>query len=105
MSSPMRASSAPSRPRRVPRRTCVSCGSTTAKRELIRLVRTPSGTVEPDPTGKRPGRGAYLCHNPECWERATKRGRLEHALRTKLSTDAREALLQYGAERLETEIS
>ncbi len=84
----------------MPQRTCVSCGSTTAKRELIRLVRTPSGAVEPDPSGKRPGRGAYLCHNPECWERATKKGRLENALRTKLSGEAREALIQYGAERL-----
>lgn len=104
MSSPS-AIKAQRRPKHVPQRTCVGCGSTTAKRELIRLVRGPSGAVEPDPSGKRPGRGAYLCHNPECWERATKKGRLEHALRTKLSTDAREVLLQYAAERLATEIS
>ncbi len=104
MANPMSAASAPSRPRRVPQRTCVSCGLTTAKRELIRLVHGPSGAVEPDPSGKRPGRGAYLCHNPECWERATKKGRLEHALRTKLSTDAREVLLQYAAERLAAEV-
>ncbi len=100
MPSPMSAAGTPSRPRRAPQRTCVNCGSTTAKRELIRLVRAPNGAVEPDPTGKRPGRGAYLCHNPECWERAAKKGRLENALRTKLSAEARAALLQYGAERL-----
>ena len=93
------------RPRHIPQRTCVSCGSTTAKRELIRLVRAPSGVVEPDPTGKRPGRGAYLCGNPECWNRAVRKGRLENALRATISSDAREALLQYGAERLRSEAS
>ncbi|GAG00826.1 unnamed protein product [marine sediment metagenome] len=93
------------RPKHAPQRTCVGCGSATAKRELIRLVRIPTGAVEPDPTGKRPGRGAYLCHNPECWERAIKKGRLESALRTNLSADDREALLRYGAERLAAEVS
>ena len=84
----------------MPRRTCVSCGSTTAKRELVRLVRTAAG-VEPDPTGKRPGRGAYLCHNPDCWESAVRKSRLEHNLRTKLTPADREALLSYLAEQLE----
>ena len=101
----MSAVSARPRPKHVPKRTCVSCGSTTAKRELIRLVRTASGGAEPDPTGKQPGRGAYLCYNPECWDRAVKKGRLENALRTKLPSEAREALLQYGAERLGAEAS
>jgi len=88
----------------VPHRTCVNCGSTTAKRELVRLVRTPGG-VEPDPTGKRPGRGAYLCHNPDCWESAVRKSRLEHALRTKLTPADREALLSYLAEQLEAKPS
>ena len=92
------------RPRHVPQRTCVSCGSTTAKRELVRLVRTSAG-VEPDPTGKRPGRGAYLCHDLDCWESAVRKSRLEHALRTKLTPADREALLSYGAEQLEAKTS
>ncbi|MBF8286771.1 MAG: hypothetical protein HW393_585 [Dehalococcoidia bacterium] len=92
------------RPRHVPRRTCVSCGSTTSKRDLVRLVRTPA-SVEPDPTGKRPGRGAYLCHNPDCWESAVRKSRLEHALRTKLTPADREALLSYRAEQLEAKTS
>lgn len=92
------------RPRHLPQRTCVSCGSTTAKRELVRLVRTPAG-VEPDPTGKRPGRGAYLCHNPDCWESAVRKSRLEHALRTKLTPADREALLSYRAEQREAKTS
>jgi predicted RNA-binding protein YlxR (DUF448 family) len=93
------------RPKHTPQRTCVGCGSAAAKREFIRLVRTSSGAVELDPSGKRPARGAYLCHTPECWELAIKKGRLENALRTKLSTDDREALLRYGAERLAADLS
>ena len=100
----MGAVTAQPRPRHVPRRTCVSCGSTTAKRELVRLVRTSAG-VEPDPTGKRPGRGAYLCHNPDCWESSVRKSRLEHALRTKLTPADREALLSYRAEKLEAKTS
>ena len=100
----MSAVSAQPRPKHVPRRTCVSCGSTAAKRELIRLVRTSAG-VEPDPTGKRPGRGAYLCHNPNCWESAVRKSRLEHALRTKLTPADREALLSYRAKQLEAKTS
>ena len=101
----MTAVRARTRPKHAPQRTCVGCGSATAKRELIRLVRTTTGAVEPDPTGKRPGRGAYICHTPECWDRAIKKGRLENALRIKLPVDGREALLRYGAERLAAEVS
>lgn len=102
---PMSDVRAQSRPKHVPQRTCVSCGSTVAKRELIRLVRTPDGMVAPDPTGKRAGRGAYLCHSSECWDRAVKKGRLENALRTSIPADAREAILHYGAEHLGAEAS
>jgi predicted RNA-binding protein YlxR (DUF448 family) len=101
----MNAVKARPRPKHVPQRTCVSCGSATAKRELIRLVRTPRGAVEPDPTGKEAGRGAYLCHSLQCWERAVNKGRLENALRTRLPNEVREALLRYGAQRLNAETS
>jgi predicted RNA-binding protein YlxR (DUF448 family) len=101
----MTAAKARPRPKHAPQRTCVGCGSAAAKRELIRLVRTSTGAVEVDPTGKRPARGAYLCHTPQCWEHAIKKGRLENALRTKLSADDREALLRYGAERIVAEVS
>jgi hypothetical protein len=83
----------------------VNCGSTTAKRELVRLVRTADGGVEPDPSGKKPGRGAYLCHDPECWRRALKGDRLEGALRTKLTAESREALRRYASEHLGAEIA
>ncbi|MCS6840601.1 MAG: YlxR family protein [Roseiflexus sp.] len=69
------------RPKHVPQRTCVACRRTDAKRALIRLVRDAGGRVQIDPTGKRNGRGAYLCHDPTCWEQAIRRHALERALR------------------------
>lgn len=64
-----------------PQRTCVGCRKVSGKCQLVRLVRTPEGTVEIDETGKRPGRGAYLCHRRSCWEIALQERRLEHALK------------------------
>jgi predicted RNA-binding protein YlxR (DUF448 family) len=79
----------------IPQRTCVSCRQVKAKRELIRLVRVADGTIEVDTSGKKAGRGAYLCPAPECWEDGLKRGRLEHALRTTLTRENREQLIKY----------
>ena len=84
------------RPRHVPQRTCVACRRTSAKRELVRIVRTPEGGVEVDPTGKRSGRGAYLCPTPDCWRLAVQKGRLDRALKTSVSARDKEALLQYA---------
>jgi predicted RNA-binding protein YlxR (DUF448 family) len=88
---------APGPHRHVPQRTCVACRCTTVKRELIRIVRTPEGSVEVDPTGKRSGRGAYLCSRAECWQEALKKDRLSSALRTKLSEKDRERLRVHAA--------
>ena len=68
-----------------PRRTCVVCRSTTAKRTLHRIVRSPAGTVAYDPTGKAAGRGAYLCGQPACLEGAVRRRSIQRALKV---TDA-----------------
>jgi len=84
------------RGRHIPVRTCVGCRGSTAKRELVRIVRTPDGRVEVDPSGKRPGRGAYLHRDYACWQAALKRDRLAHALRTSISAAEREALLAYA---------
>ena len=84
------------RPRHIPQRTCVACRRTTAKRELVRVVRTAEGGVEVDPTGKRSGRGAYLCPTPDCWRLAVQKGRLDRALKTSVSARDKEALLQYA---------
>src|SRR5215207_11596032 len=68
------------RPKHIPQRMCVACRDHTAKRVLIRVVRTVDGTVEIDPTGRKNGRGAYLCGQAACWERALKTGLLGRAL-------------------------
>ena len=65
-----------------PQRTCVVCRTTTAKRALHRIVRSPSGAVAYDPTGKAPGRGAYLCGQPACLDAAVKRRGIQRALKT-----------------------
>jgi len=80
----------------IPQRTCLACGQVTAKRRLIRLVRTADSQVEVDASGKSAGRGAYLCPAPECWQTGLKGNRLEHTLRTTLTPDNREQLTRYG---------
>lgn len=85
------------RVKHVPQRTCIACRRSDAKRGLIRLVRSPEGRVGVDPTGKRAGRGAYLCHDPACWEAAVKRRALERALKIeRLDPEDRTALLDYA---------
>jgi predicted RNA-binding protein YlxR (DUF448 family) len=80
----------------VPQRTCIACRTTSAKREFVRLVRTPAGHVEIDPTGKKAGRGAYLCSTPACWELALKKDRLGAALKTTLLPEDAARLRQYA---------
>ncbi|MGE5542468.1 MAG: RNase P modulator RnpM [Bacillota bacterium] len=78
------------RVRRVPQRTCVGCLEVKGKKELVRVVRTPEGIVEVDPTGKRAGRGAYLCPDTSCLEKAVKGKRLEKALGVEIGGDVLE---------------
>ncbi len=75
------------RPRHVPQRTCIACRSTEAKRGLVRVVRTPQGTVELDPTGKKNGRGAYVHESRACWDEALKKDRLGRALNVTVAPD------------------
>ncbi len=82
--------------RHIPWRTCLACRTRGDKRNLIRLVRTPDGQVEVDPTGRRPGRGAYLCPDRACWEQALKRRALNRALRTVLTAEEADRLRQYA---------
>lgn len=73
----------------------MACGRTSSKADLVRFVRTAQGTVEVDPSGRAPGRGAYLCPEHACFERASKRRSLERALRTKMDEAA---LVRLGEE-------
>jgi predicted RNA-binding protein YlxR (DUF448 family) len=79
----------------VPQRTCVACRGVHPARGLTRIVRLPTGGVELDETQKKPGRGAYLCQRRSCWERALSRKLLEHALKTEMAEEEKEALWQH----------
>lgn len=68
-------------------RVCVACKQKKPKEELIRLVRVPEGKIELDPTGKKLGRGAYLCQESECIKKAIKTKRLEKTLKKPISQD------------------
>jgi len=80
----------PRRTRHVPQRTCVGCRQVLPKRTLLRVVRGAHG-VHLDPTGKAPGRGAYLHDRRSCWENGLQ-GSLARALKTELTPEARQEL-------------
>ncbi|MBE6609654.1 MAG: YlxR family protein [Ruminococcaceae bacterium] len=63
--------------KKIPERRCVGCGETKEKKALIRVVRTPEGEVVLDVTGKKSGRGAYICHSLSCFKKARKSKRFE----------------------------
>lgn|GEM_PF-743449 len=81
----------------VPERTCIACHEVKPKRELVRLVYISEGVVEVDASGRKPGRGAYLCQSPECWHKGVSKGKLEHALRGKINAENRARLMKFGA--------
>jgi predicted RNA-binding protein YlxR (DUF448 family) len=80
----------------IPQRTCVGCHEAMPKRALVRVIRTQSGVVEIDVTGKKSGRGAYLCKSRSCWEAGLKKQRLDRALRTNITQQNRSDLAQYA---------
>src|SRR5947209_5565118 len=83
----------------VPERTCVACRTERPKRHLVRLVRVHEGGVEVDKTGRKAGRGAYLCPARECWRLANARKSLDQALAITVSADTWTLLEEY-AQRL-----
>ena len=82
----------------IPLRTCIACRQTSAKREMVRLVRAVDGSVEVDVTGKKSGRGAYLCPSPECWNIALNGSKLEYALDTRIKPEDKKKLANYARE-------
>ena len=80
------------KPKKIPLRMCVGCRESKPKRELIRVVRAPDGSLSMDPVGKKPGRGAYVCRNPECLKRAIKQRQLERQLEVTLTEEVVSAL-------------
>jgi uncharacterized protein len=71
--------------RKLPLRMCVGCQEKKNKRDLVRVVRSPEGDISLDFTGKKPGRGAYICSQRVCLEAAIKKKRLEKSLQQSLS--------------------
>ncbi len=78
--------------KKIPERMCVACRQMKPKRELVRVVRAPDLVVRVDGTGKAAGRGAYLCRNVECLERAKRIRALERTLDAQVGPDVYQAL-------------
>jgi len=78
--------------RRVPERRCTGCGESFPKKDLIRVVRSPEGEVSLDFTGKKSGRGAYICPKSACFKKARKQGRIAKSLEVAISDELYEAL-------------
>lgn len=79
--------------RKTPMRTCVGCRACRPKKELIRVVRTPEGETELDATGRKSGRGAYICPDEQCFKKAQKSRALERALEHRIDQDVFDKLL------------
>ncbi|MBR4071324.1 MAG: YlxR family protein [Clostridia bacterium] len=75
--------------KKIPQRKCTGCGQSFPKKDLIRVVRSPEGEVSLDFTGKKSGRGAYVCKNAQCFKKAAKANRF----RTNLECEIPEEVL------------
>ncbi|MBN1976294.1 MAG: YlxR family protein [Anaerolineae bacterium] len=84
------------RRKHVPQRTCIACRTVRPRRDLVRIVRTPEGVVMLDETGKRNGRGAYLCRQRGCLETALQQQQLERVLKTSLTAEVESELREYA---------
>lgn len=82
------------KPKKIPMRMCVGCREMKDKRELIRIVRTPEGEAVLDPTGKKSGRGAYVCRQAECLRRSIRQKQLERQLEITLTPEIIQALTE-----------
>ena len=88
--------------KKIPMRKCAGCNEMKPKKELVRVVRTPEGEILLDTTGKKSGRGVYVCHNLNCLKAAQKAKRLEHSLS---SDEFKVVIPQEVYSRLEEELS
>lgn len=73
--------------KKIPLRMCTGCGQMFDKRTLVRVVKTPEGEVLLDLTGKKSGRGAYVCKNSECLKKARKKKAFERAFQVQIDED------------------
>ena len=89
--------------KKVPIRTCIGCNEAKPKRELIRVVKTAEGDVSIDFTGRANGRGAYICNNVGCLEKAVKTRRLSKAFSMQIDMQIYEDLRKAIEEQDKTE--
>ncbi len=80
--------------KKIPQRKCVGCNEMKDKKSLLRIVRSPEGLISLDLTGKKNGRGAYVCPDKECIKKAVKEKRLERALESNISEEVYQNLLE-----------
>ena len=80
--------------KKIPERKCMGCNEKRPKKELVRIVRTPEGEVMLDVTGKKSGRGAYICPEVSCYEKALKSKRLERTLEVEIPDSVYEQVKQ-----------
>lgn len=78
--------------KKIPMRKCLGCNEMKPKKELIRAVKSPEGEISLDLTGKKSGRGAYICKSEECFKKARKAKRLERALDTAIPDSVYDAM-------------
>lgn len=78
--------------RKVPMRQCIGCGEMKNKREMMRILRDTEGEIVLDTTGRKNGRGAYLCRSSECYEKAVRSRGLERSLKMEIPTEVYENL-------------
>ena len=79
--------------RKIPQRKCIVCGENKDKHELIRIVKNKEEGIILDPTGKKNGRGAYICKNETCINEAKKKRKLEKVSKTEISDDLYEEII------------
>ncbi len=78
--------------KKIPMRQCVGCREMKSKKELLRVLKTPEGELLFDVTGRKNGRGAYLCFSKECLQKAVKMKGLERSFQMKIKTETYESL-------------
>ncbi len=70
--------------KKIPQRSCIGCGLKKDKSDLLRIVRSPEGEFSLDPSGRKNGRGAYICMNSACLEKAEKRKALQRSFKAEV---------------------
>jgi predicted RNA-binding protein YlxR (DUF448 family) len=78
--------------KKIPQRQCIGCGEMKNKKEMLRVIKTPEENIIIDATGKKNGRGAYICKSLECFQKAVKSRGLERSLKVNIPREVYEEL-------------